>query len=117
MDKPQVTAWNAIKISCGLSEDYERFFLVLVAQTIALTLLFNFLEKTFLSLLWERNTTYWEIYPLVANGLYSVVAAVLDTGVFVGFTVLYLEVKDAPKEAAQEEAFAEGVSAAPISPR
>jgi hypothetical protein len=117
MDNLHITTWRAIRASYRLSEGYQRLFLVFVAQMIGLSLLIPFLENKLLFLLWQRNFTAWAGYSWVARGLYSVLTAVLETSIFIGFTVLYMEVKDAQKPDDQEEVSSEGITAMPLSPR
>lgn len=117
MDNLHVTTWSAIKTSYRFSEGYERLFLVFVAQTIALSLLIPFVENRLLFLLWEHNVSVGTAYQWIVRCLYSILTAVLETSIFIGFTVLYIEVKGSHKENDQDEVSSGGISATALSPR
>lgn len=121
MDDLNATAWRAIRTSFRLSVGYERLFLVFAAQTIGISFLIRFLDNAVSFVLWRNGITippaYFSAYLWSLRGLYSVFAAVVETSIFIGFTVLYMEMKDGQKENDQAEVSSEGISATALSPR
>jgi energy-converting hydrogenase Eha subunit A len=117
MDHEDAHAWGAIKTSIKMSDGYEPFFILLAVQTVALSILGPWLGRQALVQLWGKGLISSTALQLLGYSLDALVPAAVETVLFVGFTVLYLELKRAANEAVQQDVPAEAVSAAPLSPQ
>jgi energy-converting hydrogenase Eha subunit A len=117
MDHDGAGAWRAIKTSIRMSDGYEPFFIFLAVQTVLFSLLGPWLGRQALLRLWARGLISAPVYEWLRYSLDALAPAAVETVLFVGFTVLYMELKRTAHEAGQEDVSSEAVSAAPLSPR
>lgn len=108
-------SWGAIKKSIKMSEGYEPYFILLVAQTLLFSFLGPWTGRQMLLQLWSRGSVSANAYEWIGYSLDALVPAAIETFAFVGFTVLYMELL-ARGSSVQIES-TEGAGAIPISPR
>lgn len=109
-------AWGAIKKSIKMSDGYEPYFILLVAQTLLLSFFGPWMGRQMLLQLWSRGAVSANAYEWIGYSLDALLPAAIETFAFVGFTVLYMELLERGDVVHDLES-TEGAGAIPISPR
>jgi|GEM_PF-5732487 hypothetical protein len=109
-------AVNAMRWSIKISEGYELFFLLVVYQAFLLNIVGPWLGKLGLYYLWTRNSISSNSYVWLGHSVEALFLIAVETLIFVAFTGLYVELKEANKVVQGPEC-SEGNGAIPDSPR
>ncbi|HET7871837.1 MAG TPA: hypothetical protein VFL42_04955, partial [Terriglobales bacterium] len=107
-------AWNSVKASVSRSEGYEPFFVLLIVQTVFCSVWGPWPGRQVLFWFWRKSLIGPKTVEWLGYSLDALVPAAVETFLFVGFTVLYMELKRTANEETQQDFSSEAVRAAPI---
>lgn len=93
MDDPKVSVADALRVSLRRTENWELFFILFLAKSATLGYAAYWLVNLGLANLWDLGRLTPEIYPWVQSLLYICIAAVLESPLFIAFSLLYRDSK------------------------
>jgi len=91
MDDPKVPLRQAMRNSIGKTENWEPFFIVFLVKSAVVAYAVYWLVERGFHELWNRTTISATTYEWITWAVYICIAAVLESPLFIAFSVLYCE--------------------------
>jgi len=101
MDDPSISLRQALRESLRQTEHWELFFTMFLIKSAAVGYAAYWLCNLVLDQLWQRDLMNPGLYPSIVWLLSIAIAAILESPVFIAFSVLYLELN--PQSVSAEE--------------
>lgn len=100
MDDPQASARQSLRLSLIRTENWEPFFMLFLAKSAVIGYAAYWTVNFGLHYLFNRGMLPPEAFPWVQALFYICLAAMLESPLFIAFSLLYHESKALPQEAA-----------------
>lgn len=100
MDDPGISVWQSLRRSLSKTENWELFFILFLAKAAIVGYAAYWLVNLGLDNLEERDMLGPEAYPWVQSLLYVCLGAILESPLFIAFSLVYCGQKAVPSESA-----------------
>jgi hypothetical protein len=99
VDNPAISARQALRLSLVKTEDWEPFFILFLAKSAIIGYAAYWIVNLGLNNLAERGMLREEAFPWVQAVLYVCLAVILESPLFIAFSLLYRDSKITAEEA------------------
>jgi hypothetical protein len=99
MDNPGISARHALRLSLVKTENWEPFFMMFLVKSAVVGYAVYWIVNLGLDNLLDRGWLDAEAFPWLQAAFYICVAAILESPLFIAFSLLYIDSKVIPEEA------------------